>query len=94
MHFIVSSFGYKPNISDSDFASVIKYSHGQSVELVPVLRRINFMMPQVLSFPLLTINGLYFIKRYNKLNLWPWSWTFTVQHTIYVKCEYFMNQEG
>ena len=28
------------------------------------------------------------------LNLWPWSWTFTVQHTIYVKCEYFMNQEG
>ena len=28
------------------------------------------------------------------LTLWPWSWTFTVQHTIYVKCEYFMNQEG
>ena len=27
------------------------------------------------------------------LTLWPWSWTFTVQHTIYVKCEYFMNQE-
>ena len=26
--------------------------------------------------------------------LWPWSWTFTVQHNIYVKCEYFMNQEG
>jgi len=26
--------------------------------------------------------------------LWPWSWTFTVQHTIYVKCEYFMNPEG
>ena len=30
----------------------------------------------------------------NILTLWPWSWTFTVQHTIYVKCEYFMNQEG
>jgi len=28
------------------------------------------------------------------LTLWPWSWTFTVKHTIYVKCEYFMNQEG
>ena len=28
------------------------------------------------------------------LTLWPWSWTFTVQHIIYVKCEYFMNQEG
>jgi hypothetical protein len=28
------------------------------------------------------------------LTLWPWSWTFTVQHTIYVKREYFMNQEG
>jgi len=28
------------------------------------------------------------------LTLWPWSWTFTVQHTIYVKCEYFRNQEG
>ena len=27
------------------------------------------------------------------LTLWPWSWTFTVQHTICVKCEYFMNQE-
>jgi len=27
------------------------------------------------------------------LILWPCSWTFTVQHTIYVKCEYFMNQE-
>ena len=28
------------------------------------------------------------------LALWPCRWTFTVQHTIYVKCEYFMNQEG
>jgi hypothetical protein len=28
------------------------------------------------------------------LTLWPWSWMFTVRHTIYVKCEYFMNQEG
>jgi len=28
------------------------------------------------------------------LTLWPWSWTFTVYHTIFVKCEYFMNQEG
>ena len=28
------------------------------------------------------------------LTLWPWSWTFTVEHTIYVKCEYFMNQDG
>jgi len=28
------------------------------------------------------------------LALWPCNWTFTVQHTIYVKCEYFMNQEG
>jgi hypothetical protein len=28
------------------------------------------------------------------LTLWPWSWTFTVQHTIYVECEYFINQEG
>jgi hypothetical protein len=28
------------------------------------------------------------------LTLWPCSWTFTVQHTIYGKCEYFMNQEG
>ena len=27
------------------------------------------------------------------LTLWPWCWTFTVSHTIYVKCEYFMNQE-
>ena len=27
------------------------------------------------------------------LTLWPWSWIFTVQLTIYVKCEYFMNQE-
>ena len=27
------------------------------------------------------------------LTLWLWSWTFTVQHTVYVKCEYFMNQE-
>ena len=33
-------------------------------------------------------------KGYLILTLWPWSWTFTVQHTIYVKCEYFMNQEG
>jgi hypothetical protein len=30
----------------------------------------------------------------NTLTFWPWSWTFTVQHTIYVKCEYFVNQEG
>jgi hypothetical protein len=29
-----------------------------------------------------------------RLALWPCSWTFTVQHAIYVKCEYFMNQEG
>jgi hypothetical protein len=29
-----------------------------------------------------------------RITLWPWSWTFTVQHTIYVKCEYFMNPEG
>ena len=28
------------------------------------------------------------------LTLWPWSWTFTVQHIICVKFEYFMNQEG
>jgi len=28
------------------------------------------------------------------LTLWPWSWTFTVQHTIYVNCEYFVDQEG
>ena len=28
------------------------------------------------------------------LTFWPWSWTYTVQHNIYVKCEYFMNQEG
>jgi len=28
------------------------------------------------------------------LTLWPWSWTFTVYHTIYVQCEYFINQEG
>ena len=28
------------------------------------------------------------------LTLWPWSWTFTVQHTMYVQSEYFMNQEG
>ena len=28
------------------------------------------------------------------LTLWPWSWIFTVQSTIYVKYEYFMNQEG
>jgi len=27
-----------------------------------------------------------------QLTLWPWSWTFTVQHTTYVKCEYSMNQ--
>ena len=27
------------------------------------------------------------------LTLWPWSWTFTVLHIFYVKCEYFMNQE-
>ena len=26
--------------------------------------------------------------------LWPWSWILTVLYTIYVKCEYFMNQEG
>ena len=25
------------------------------------------------------------------LTLWSWSWTFKFQHTIYVKCEYFMN---
>ena len=37
----------------------------------------------------------YVVKHnYVSLTLWPWSWTFTVQHTIYVKCEYFMNQEG
>jgi len=35
----------------------------QTVELVSVLRRINFMTPRVLSFPLLIINGLYFMKR-------------------------------
>jgi len=29
-----------------------------------------------------------------ELTLWPCSWTFAVQHTIYVKCEYFTNQEG
>ena len=28
------------------------------------------------------------------LFIWPWSWKFTVEHTIYVRCEYFMNQEG
>jgi hypothetical protein len=28
------------------------------------------------------------------LTLWPWSWTFTVKHTIYVQCEYFMNQKA
>jgi len=25
------------------------------------------------------------------LTFWPWSGTFKFQHTIYVKCEYFMN---
>ena len=25
--------------------------------------------------------------------LWPWSGTFKFCHTIYVKCEYFMNQK-
>ena len=29
-----------------------------------------------------------------QLTLWPWSWTFTVERIMYVKCEYFMNQEG
>ena len=29
-----------------------------------------------------------------QLTVWFWSWKFTVQHAIYVKCEYFMNQEG
>jgi len=28
------------------------------------------------------------------LTLRSWSWTFTFQHTIYVKCEYFINQEA
>ena len=39
---------------------------------------------------LTTLHGL----PYTSLTLWLWSWTFTVQHTIYVKCEYFVNQEG
>ena len=34
------------------------------------------------------------LRSVGSLTLWPWSWTFTVQHTIYVKCEFFMNQEG
>ena len=33
-------------------------------------------------------------QKAGEFNLWPWSWTFTVEHTIYVKCEYFMNREG
>ena len=36
---------------------------------------------------------LFYMRWYLTLTLRPWSWTFTVQHTIYVKCEYFMNQE-
>jgi hypothetical protein len=28
------------------------------------------------------------------LTLWLWSWKFTVYHLIYVKFEYFVNQEG
>jgi len=35
-----------------------------------------------------------FIYTASGLTVWLRSWTFTVQHTIYVKCEYFMNQEG
>ena len=41
----------------------------QQNELVSVLRRINIMTPQVLSFPLHKINGLYFMKRRNKFNV-------------------------
>ena len=31
------------------------------------------------------------IKVTLRLTLWPWSWNW---HTIYVKCKYFMYQEG
>jgi hypothetical protein len=31
---------------------------------------------------------------YFALTLWPLSWTFQFQHTIYVKCEYSVNQKG
>jgi len=31
------------------------------------------------------------INSFMALTFWPCSWTFKFQHTIYVKCEYFMN---
>ena len=34
------------------------------------------------------------INTYVSLTLWPWSWTFTVQHTIYVKCEFLLTKKG
>ena len=37
---------------------------------------------------------LFSVTFCSSLTLWPWSWKFRVYHTIYVKCEYFMNQEG
>jgi len=43
------------------------------------------------SCHLLNCQGLMFRSH---LTLWSWSWMFTVQHTMYVQCEYLMNQEG
>jgi len=41
----------------------------QQIEHVSILKRINFMTPRVFSFPPHKINGLYFIKGYNKFNI-------------------------
>jgi hypothetical protein len=52
----------------------------------------NFCVLLVAYIVVLMMHGITNVKY--RLTVWPWSWTFTVQHTINVKCEYFMNQEG
>ena len=49
----------------------------------------NYLLRLLTSFYLLFLRN----TKIACLTFWPWSWTFTVQHTIYVKCEYYMNQE-
>ena len=41
-----------------------------------------------------SVHIVWSCRMISSLTFWPWSWTFTVQHNIYVKCEYFMDQEG
>jgi len=75
-------------LSESQGCSMTNLSHNQPSTADPQQSAYHFSQ----SCQLLPNTNK--VKYLMCLTLWSCSWTFTVQHTIYVKCEYFMNQEG